>query len=250
MGAQKKRSSAVTDPIQLLESLSHSLLEHLREALEVAQKKAEKALADIEKRRAKIQAKLQDGQENLKQALQAGKAKRQAKVQALIADLEQQLIELKAGQKQLLGEVAKLKRDSKQSLTLAKGIEKVKVAAGGALEKRQKAVQEVIEPAAKKPSIPRARTPAKTAVTVKASGAAGQAEVAAPSTSRVAPKPAPKTAAKKAVVRGTSAKAGAASSAAKPRPRRAPTAKKTAPDQVATESSTDQERLSPAEKKN
>lgn len=187
MPAKKK---SVTTPLQLLEQLSHSLVEHLRKACEDAQKEPEQLLAKLEKQRGKIQEKLVKARARLDEAGNAGKTKAQAKARSKLAELDDMLVLLQARQSETLSYLAELKRDAEKSLSLAQGVTKVAEAAAQAIVVRDKAPAKSTKaparsaarsarPAAAKPAnapaaATRARKPAAAAKPAVAQPAEGQ----------------------------------------------------------------------------
>lgn len=130
MPAKKK---TVSSPLQLLEQLSRSLVEHLEKACADAQKEAQGLLAKLEKQRGKARDKLVRAQAKLDDADAAGKTKTQSKRRARIDELENAVALLDARQREILTYLADLHRDSSQSLKLAEGIRRVEQAAAQAV---------------------------------------------------------------------------------------------------------------------
>ena len=126
MPAKKKISS----PLQLLQQLSHSLVEHLAKACADAHKEAEGLLAKLEKQRGKARDKLIRARSKLEDAGAAGKSRAQSKARARIEELEDALALLDVRQRETLDYLRTLERDTRQSLELAEGIRQVGEAAG------------------------------------------------------------------------------------------------------------------------
>lgn len=129
MPAKKK---PVNSPLQLLQQLSYSLVEHLEKACADARKEAEGLLAKLEKQRSKTRDKLVKARAKLDDAGAAGKARAQGKARARIDELEDALALLDARQRETLDYLRDLDRDTQQSLKLAAGIRQVGEAAGQA----------------------------------------------------------------------------------------------------------------------
>ncbi|MFV0453943.1 MAG: AlgP family protein [Pseudomonas sp.] len=187
MSAKKK---TVSSPLQLLQQLSRSLVEHLEKACADAQKEAHDLLAKLEKQRGKTRDKLVRARAKLDEAGAAGKPKAQGKARARIDELDEALALLDVRQGETLAYLADLKRDTQQSLKLAEGIRQVEEAAAQA-----------------------GTAPAKTA------------SVAAPSRSRS--RSTPRTTSAQAVAKagGTKPAPAARTAAAKPRATRSTTSK-------------------------
>ena len=126
MPAKKKISS----PLQLLQQLSHSLVDHLEKACADARKEAEGLLAKLEKQRGKTRDKLVRARSKLEDAGAAGKARAQGKARARIDELENALALLDVRQRETLDYLRNLERDTQRSLELAEGIRQVGEAAG------------------------------------------------------------------------------------------------------------------------
>lgn len=151
-----KRASSVS-PLNLLQQMSASLVEHLEKACAKADKQASILLGDLEKERGKVQKKLSKARTRLDEAAAAGKSKAHAKAQLLFDELDESLHLLQYRQNELLAYVDKLKSDSARSLELAKGISDVERAAHEALTASQR------PPVVKAPSRKaQAATPGKT----------------------------------------------------------------------------------------
>lgn len=129
MRAKKK---TVSSPLHLLQQLSHSLVEHLEKACSDARKEADGVLAKLEKQRSKTRDKLVQARSKLDDAGAAGKARAQSKARARIDELEDAVALLDARQRETLGYLAELSRDTQQSLKLAEGIRRVEEAAAQA----------------------------------------------------------------------------------------------------------------------
>ncbi len=149
------KQSAVTTPLHLLQQLSNSLMAHLQQACDEAQRDAELLLAKLEKQRGKTQEKVIKARARLDEAGAAGKSKAQAKARSRLAELDDMLALLQARQNETLTYLTELKRDAELSLKLAQGVAQVEQAASQALATRGKSSTR-----AKAPAKPSERKPA------------------------------------------------------------------------------------------
>lgn len=221
------KKNSVTTPLELLQQLSRSLVEHLGKACNEAQKDTEILLAKLEKQRGKAQEKLIKARAKLDEAGSAGKSKAQTKARAKLAELDDMLALLQSRQSETLNYLSELKRDAEQSLNLAQGITQVEKAAAQALVSRgkqapssakapSKASTSVNKPSAK-------ATPAKT--TAKATPAKVSTVASRPATSRAKPAAAKASAPEATAEIKTSARNAPATGASRPvgsRSKRAP----------------------------
>lgn len=197
MPAKKK---TVSSPLHLLQQLSRSLVEHLEKACTDARKEAQGLLAKLEKQRGKTRDKLVRARAKLDEAGAAGKAKTQSKARARIDELEEALALLDVRQRETLGYLADLDRDTQQSLKLAEGIRQVEEAAAQAVAAPAKSASVAAPSRSRQRSTPKT-TPA-------------QASTKAAETK---PAPAARTAATKPrTTRSTTSKAKPVASVAKP----------------------------------
>ncbi|MCQ4312502.1 AlgP family protein [Pseudomonas stutzeri] len=143
------KKNSVTTPLDLLQQLSRSLVEHLETACNEAQKDTETLLAKLEKQCEKAQEKLTKARVKLDDAGGAGKSKEKTKARAKLVELEGMLALLQARQGETLSYLSELKRDVEQSLNLAQGVTQVEKAAAQALASRGK---QAPSPTAKAPS--------------------------------------------------------------------------------------------------
>lgn len=131
------KNTPVRSPLQLLQQLSISLVEHLEKACAQAREEAEDTLAKLEKQRAKAQDKQLKAQARRDEAVKVGKPKAEAKARATLEELEGLLGLLQARQAETLTYLSQLSRDADASLKLAAGIRDVGDAAGRALQGEQ-----------------------------------------------------------------------------------------------------------------
>lgn len=130
----KRKSIAVT-PLQLLQELTSTLLEHFEQACGQALADAEKILSKLEKKMTKVQAKL-NKQRGRVESSASGKPKAQTKTRAKISVQEEVLIELQIRTDETRRYIGELKHDIKISTTLAQGVGGVREAACEALRQR------------------------------------------------------------------------------------------------------------------
>lgn len=126
------KKTSVSSPLQLLQQLSLSLVDHLEKACRQAQSDAEATLAKLEKQRAKAEDKLRKAYAKREEAGAAAKPKAQAKAQASVDELEGVLTALHARREETVSYIATLRRDSDRAMSLASGITQVAEAAGKA----------------------------------------------------------------------------------------------------------------------
>ncbi len=160
------KQSAVTTPLHLLQQLSNSLMAHLQEACDEAQRDAELLLAKLEKQRGKTQEKVIKARARLDEAGAAGKSKAQAKARSRLAELDDMLALLQARQSETLTYLTELKRDAELSLKLAQGVAQVEQAASQALATRGKSTtrgKAPAKPSGRKPAAPRGASNTRTA---------------------------------------------------------------------------------------
>jgi hypothetical protein len=127
----KTKSTTIT-PLQLLQELTSTLLEHFEHACGQTLADAEKILSRLEKKMSKVQAKLSKQRGRIESAA-SGKRKAQAKAQAKISVQEEVLIELQIRTDETRQYIDELKHDIQISLTLAQGVGRVREAASEAL---------------------------------------------------------------------------------------------------------------------
>jgi hypothetical protein len=181
------KKNVVTTPLDLLQQLSRSLVEHLEKACNEAQKDTEVLLAKLEKQRGKAQEKLIKARAKLDDADNAGKSKAQTKARAKVAELDDMLALLQARQSETLNYLSELKRDAEQSLNLAQGVTQVERAAAQALASRGKQAPSPAAKAANRTSTSVTKPSAKAKPAAKTTPAKVPAAASRPATSRAKP---------------------------------------------------------------
>ena len=120
---RKKTSSPVPTPLHLLQGLTRTLNEHLSQACEQAQEDARKALE-------KLTREQQELAEQLQQAQEAEQA------QNSIDELKARLAQLNQARQDADDYARQLQNDVRQTLRLARGLERIDLQATQAIEKR------------------------------------------------------------------------------------------------------------------
>lgn len=120
---RKKTSSPVPTPLHLLQGLTRTLNEHLSQACEQAQEDARKTLE-----------KLTREQQELAEQLQQAQAAEQA--QESINELKARLAQLNQARQDADDYARQLQNDVRQTLRLARGLERIDLQATQAIEKR------------------------------------------------------------------------------------------------------------------
>lgn len=143
----------VSSPLHLLQTLTRTLNEHLTEACEKAVKDAGKALEKLHRQQEKLEDKLRQSEAKLAERTAEDPNKPAGKTRRKIADLQAALLELKQARSNAESYIEKLEADVRQTLRLAKGLDRIDAQVSQALDKR-----DAPKPAAK----PRSRrAPAK-----------------------------------------------------------------------------------------
>jgi DNA repair exonuclease SbcCD ATPase subunit len=132
-----KQSSSVITPLHLLQTLTRTLNEHLADACREAEKDARKAMEKLTRQHAKLQEKLAEAQEKLA-SRQASGAERKAieKSEQKVATLMAGLNELQEARNAAEVYTRQLQNDVRQTLRIAKGLERIESQADLAIEKR------------------------------------------------------------------------------------------------------------------
>ncbi len=155
----------VSSPLHLLQTLTRTLNEHLAEACSKAEKDARKALDKLLRQQEKLELKLRQAEEKLANRTAEDPDKPASKTRRKLADLQAALEELKTARSNAESYIKQLEADVRQTLRLAKGLERIDAQVGQALEKR-----DAPKPAAKPRSrrAPARRKPAAKAPAAKA----------------------------------------------------------------------------------
>lgn len=131
------QSAPVITPLHLLQTLTRTLNEHLADACREAEKDARKAMEKLTRQHAKLQEKLAEAEEKLASRKASG-AERKAieKSEQKIAGLLSGLNELQEARNAAEGYTRQLQNDVRQTLRIAKGLERIESQADLAIEKR------------------------------------------------------------------------------------------------------------------
>ena len=122
----------VSSPLHLLQTLTRTLNEHLAEACSTAEKDARKAHEKLLRQQEKLELKLRQAEEKLANRT----AEDPDKTRRKLADLQAALDELKTARDSAESYIKQLEADVRQTLRLAKGLERIDAQVGQALEKR------------------------------------------------------------------------------------------------------------------
>jgi len=147
-------SKAIATPLHLLQTLTHTLNEELQGACARAEQEALKALEKPDRQQAKLRDKLEESEQRLAQKRQEQASKKSiARTTDKLADLRLALKELQGARKDAQAYVRQLRSDTRETLRLAKGLQRLEQQVDEAIERRD-------NPAA---APRRRRTPAKAA---------------------------------------------------------------------------------------
>lgn len=146
-----KSSDKVSSPLHLLQTLTRTLHEHLADACTQAEQDARKALDKLQRQQEKLDLKLGQTREKLDARTAEQPDKPAGKTRKKLAELEAAKLELHEARLKAESYIAQLSSDVRQTLRLAKGLERIDGQVSQALEKRD---------APKPPAKPRARRPA------------------------------------------------------------------------------------------
>jgi DNA repair exonuclease SbcCD ATPase subunit len=154
-----KQTASVITPLHLLQTLTRTLKEHLAEACCEAEKDARKAMEKLTRQHAKLQEKLAEAEEKRVEKQHTG-ADRKAieKSEQKIALLQQGLNELQAARNAADTYTRQLQSDIRQTLRIAKGLERIESQSDLAIEKRNNPNPQDNPPS--RPRKPRNRKPA------------------------------------------------------------------------------------------
>lgn len=154
-----KQAAPVITPLHLLQTLTRTLNEHLADACREAEKDARKAMEKLTRQHAKLQEKLAEAQEKLANRQTSG-ADRKAidKSEQKVASLQAALNELQDARNAAEAYTRQLQSDVRQTLRIAKGLERIESQADLAIEKRNNP-KPPSKPASR-PRKPRSRKPA------------------------------------------------------------------------------------------
>lgn len=137
-----KRKAKVITPLHLLQTLTSTLNEHLGEACQQAEKDARKALEKLHQQQSKLEQKLAEAEEKVAARRAEGREqKSMEKCLAKVASLREALAELQRSRDVAEVYTRQLQSDVRQTLRIAKGLERIQGQASLAIEKRNQPAQ-------------------------------------------------------------------------------------------------------------
>ena len=132
----KPEAATVQSPLHLLQILTRTLNEHLAEACTQAQTDAQKALDKLEQEQQKLADKLEQARSKLAandaQDSETSSDRHQAKLDELTVRLDA----ASQARNEAEGYIRQLQSDVRQTLRLAKGLERIELQASQAIDKR------------------------------------------------------------------------------------------------------------------
>ncbi|BDX17886.1 MAG: hypothetical protein CMK85_02240 [Pseudomonadales bacterium] len=131
-----KTADRVASPLHLLKTLTRTLNEHLTEACEKAIKDAGKALEKLQRQQEKLEDKLKQSEARLAERTAEDPNKPASKTRRKIADLRAALETLEQSRNNAERYIAQLEADVRQTLRLAKGLDRIDAQVTQALDKR------------------------------------------------------------------------------------------------------------------
>lgn len=137
-----KRKAKVITPLHLLQTLTSTLNEHLSDACQQAEKDARKALEKLHQQQSKLEQKLAEAEEKVAARRAEGReAKAMEKCLAKVESLREALAELQGSREAAEAYTRQLQNDVRQTLRIAKGLERIQGQATLAIEKRNQPAQ-------------------------------------------------------------------------------------------------------------
>ncbi|MFA5677142.1 MAG: hypothetical protein WC953_01850 [Pseudomonas sp.] len=133
---RKQSSPPVQTPLHLLQVLTRTLNEHLMQACDQAQEDAQKALDKLDREQHKLAEKLEQIQEKLTPANLESSGKSPEKLQGKVEELTTRMTLLKQARHEAEEYIRQLQSDVRQTLRLAKGLERIDLQATQAIDKR------------------------------------------------------------------------------------------------------------------
>ena len=132
----KPESATVQSPLHLLQVLTRTLNEHLAEACNQAQTDAQQALDKLEQEQQKLADQLEQARSKLAADGAQDNEESSAKHQASLDELTGQLDAASQARSEAESYIRQLQSDVRQTLRLAKGLERIDVQATQAIDKR------------------------------------------------------------------------------------------------------------------
>lgn len=133
---RKQADSPILTPLHLLQTLTRTLSEHLGQACSQAQEDAQKALDKLDREQQKLTDKLAQSEAKLAAEDAPDSGKSVERLHSKIAELNSELEVLNQARQQAQDYIRQLNNDVRQTLRLARGLERIEGQAGQAIEKR------------------------------------------------------------------------------------------------------------------
>lgn len=133
---RKEPSVPVQTPLHLLQVLTRTLNEHLAQACGQAQEDAQKALEKLDREQHKLAEKLGQAQEKLTEESSEASGKSPEKLQGKIEELTARMTLLNQAHHEAEDYIRQLNSDVRQTLRLARGLERIDLQVTQAIDKR------------------------------------------------------------------------------------------------------------------
>ena len=133
---EDKQSARVQTPLHLLQVLTRTLNEHLAEACSQAEADAQKALDKLEREHAKLQERLDQAQQKLANVDPEANGKTPDKLRGKVDELSTEMAALTQARSDAQDYIRQLQSDVRQTLRLAKGLDRIELQVSQAIEKR------------------------------------------------------------------------------------------------------------------
>lgn len=150
-----KSGNPVSSPLHLLQTLTRTLNEHLAEACSQAEQDAQKVLDKLQRQQEKLDLKLSQTQQKLSARETEQPEKPANKTRKKLSELEAAKVELHEARLKAESYIKQLGSDVRQTLRLAKGLERIDSQVGQALEKRDNPAPAAAKPRSRRPAAPR-----------------------------------------------------------------------------------------------
>ncbi|HEC51997.1 hypothetical protein LCGC14_0046910 [marine sediment metagenome] len=152
-----KAGDKVSNPLHLLQTLTRTLNEHLASACNQAEQDAQKVMDKLQRQQEKLELKLSQTQQKLAARETEQPDKPANKTRKKLGELEAAKLELHEARQKAESYIKQLNSDVRQTLRLAKGLERIDSQVGQALEKRDTPAP-AAKPRARRPATPRHNT--------------------------------------------------------------------------------------------
>ena len=166
----KPSSNPVATPLHLLQGLTRTLNEHLAEACNRAEEDAQAVLNKLTQKQTKVREKQAQTQTRLAEAEAADDTKAKDKLTLKLHEQSEQLTALEQACSEAERYAQQLNSDVRQTLRLAKGLERIELQAGQAIEKRNNPAPATNKRPATRRSRPRKPAAAQAAQTESSEG--------------------------------------------------------------------------------